>query len=238
MLQSHHLSVLEAQDRESFLKEVVGFSRQLGFDRVGAMTVVDQPSGEPLFINLDNAPEAYRSSSAFRKEGKLDPVMQHCRRSSVPLIWGQSHYVASGLIDKWDYQATYGYAHGVAVAMHLPHGLHFMMGVNRDKPLPADAAETTRISAELQLFVVHAQEAALRVLVPAHTPQLDGQRPTRRELECLRWTMEGKTAWEIGRILDIAEHTAVRHLYNATRKLGAVGKHQAVLRAYRLGLIW
>ena len=49
--------------------------------------------------------------------------------------------------------------------------------------------------------------------------------------------MEGKTAWELGRILGIAEQTAVRHLYNASHKLGCVNKHQAVLKALRLELI-
>jgi DNA-binding CsgD family transcriptional regulator len=60
---------------------------------------------------------------------------------------------------------------------------------------------------------------------------------TRRELECLRWTSLGKTAWEVGRILGIAEHTAARHLHHASKKLGCVSKHQAVSRAQRLGLI-
>ena len=54
----------------------------------------------------------------------------------------------------------------------------------------------------------------------------------------LRWTIEGKTAWELGRILGIAEHTAVRHTHSATKKLGCVNKHQAVLKALRLRLIW
>jgi DNA-binding CsgD family transcriptional regulator len=56
-------------------------------------------------------------------------------------------------------------------------------------------------------------------------------------LECLSWTMEGKTAWETGAILSISERTAVLHLQNAMQKLGAVSKHQAVLKAMRLGLI-
>ncbi len=61
---------------------------------------------------------------------------------------------------------------------------------------------------------------------------------TPRELECLRWTMEGKTAWELGRILGISEHTVIRHLTKATHTLGSVSKHQAVLKALRLKLIW
>jgi DNA-binding CsgD family transcriptional regulator len=60
---------------------------------------------------------------------------------------------------------------------------------------------------------------------------------TTRELEALGWTMEGKTAWEVGEILGISEQTAVRHLNNATRKLDCVNKHHAVVKAMRLGLL-
>lgn len=58
-----------------------------------------------------------------------------------------------------------------------------------------------------------------------------------RELECLRWTRAGKTAWEVAHILGISEPTAARHLNRATRKLDCANKHQAVVKALRLGLI-
>ena len=92
------------------------------------------------------------------------------------------------------------------------------------------------MAAELQLFAAHAVDAALGIFVPepkhADLPSL-----TQRELESLRWTMEGKTAWELGRILGISEQTAARHLNNAMKKLDCVSKHQAVVRALRVGLI-
>ncbi len=49
--------------------------------------------------------------------------------------------------------------------------------------------------------------------------------------------MEGKTAWEVGTIMNIAERTAVLHLQNSMHKLGCINKHQAVLKALRLGLL-
>lgn len=58
-----------------------------------------------------------------------------------------------------------------------------------------------------------------------------------RDQANLRWTMEGKTAWELGRILGIAEQTAVRHTYDAAQKFGCVNKHQAVVKALRLEFI-
>jgi DNA-binding CsgD family transcriptional regulator len=164
--------------------------------------------------------------------------MQHCKIQSVPIVWDQSTYVDAQQGEKWEHQAQFGYRCGISSAMHLPHGLHFLYGVDRPEPLTACAEELIRITADLQLFAVHAQETAMRTLLPAPVGESEVPALTRRELECLRWTMDGKTAWELGRILGIAEQTAVRHLHNASHKLVCVNKHQTVLKALRLGLIW
>src|SRR5204862_8113669 len=96
--------------------------------------------------------------------------------------------------------------------------------------LPAGPTELTRMAADLQLFAVHAQDAAQRVLAP-RPPEVEIPELTPRELESLRWTMEGKTAWEVGNILAISERTAVTPVNTATHKLGCVSKHQAVMTA-------
>jgi DNA-binding CsgD family transcriptional regulator len=236
MLQGGFTSVLQVQSRDELLTEVVGFTRRLGFETVTAMAVVDHFRGEPEFISVDNTPAGYRESFESREDGRRDPVMQHCKRASVPIIWNQDTYTGVGLGPQWETQARFGYRTGIALALHLPEGRHFFIGVDRDQPLPASSAEITRMVADLQLFAVHAQDATLRVLLP-QSPQADVPNLTPRELESLRWTMEGKTAWEVGNILGISERTAVLHVNNATHKLGCVNKHQAVLRALRLGLI-
>jgi DNA-binding CsgD family transcriptional regulator len=51
---------------------------------------------------------------------------------------------------------------------------------------------------------------------------------TRRELEVLKWMAIGKSAWEIGQILQISQRTVEVHTRSATQKLGAVNKTQAV----------
>ena len=60
---------------------------------------------------------------------------------------------------------------------------------------------------------------------------------TKRELDVLSWTAQGKTAWEVSVILGMSEKTVNFHLGNSMRKLGVSSKHQAVLKALRLGLI-
>jgi DNA-binding CsgD family transcriptional regulator len=236
MLQGSYLSVLEARTHGEFRDEIVRFTQSLGFETVSAMLVIDHTLGESEFINIDNTPPGYREAFKNTERGKLDPVMQHCRTHSVPIIWGQDTYVKAGRARLWEEQAHFGYCAGIAMALHLPNGQHFFMGVDRDQALPSDRSELTRVVADLQLFAVHAQDAALRVLMPMPV-KTDAPALTPRELEALRWTMEGKTAWEVGAILGISERTAVLHVNNAMHKLDCVNKHQAVLKALRLGLI-
>lgn len=236
MLQNSFMSVLEAQSPDQLRDEVVRFAVDLGFETVSGVVVIDHPLAPSEFIAVDNTPQAYIDQFTDPGGGRVDPVTQHCRKASIPIIWDQDTYVGTGLGELWEAQAPFGYRNGIALALHLPEGRHFMLGVDRDQPVPKHKGELTRVVADLQLFAVMAQEAAFRILMPAPAA-VDAPTLTPRELECLRWTMEAKTAWEIGVILGISERTAVLHLNSAMHKLDCVTKHQAVVKALRLGLI-
>jgi len=236
MLQRGFMSVLEVKSRDEFRDEIVRFAGELGFDKVGSITVIDHTLAPPEYIMVDNMSPAYESAAGQINDNHADPVAEHCARGSIPIIWDQSTYVGRGLGNRWEVQAQYGYRNGIALALHLPDGKHFMLGVDRDQPVPQHKGELTRVVADLQLFAVMAQEAAFRLLMPAKVHP-DAPSLTPRELECLRWTMDGKTAWEIGAILGITERTVVLHVNGAMHKLDCVNKHQAVVKALRLGLI-
>ncbi len=235
MLQGGFTSVLGARSADELLAEAVRFARQLEFETVSTTLVIDHFLGEPEFLAVHNTPRAYEDAFADVQKGRRDPVAQHCKRNSVPIVWDHETYAAAGQAEMWEMQARYGYRTGIALALHMPQGRHFMVGIDRDRALPR-TTELARMVADLQLFAVYAQEAAQRVLLPSFAEQ-DFPALTPREIETLRWTMEGKTAWEVGNILGITERTAVLHANNATHKLGTVNKHQAVLKALRLGLI-
>jgi DNA-binding CsgD family transcriptional regulator len=238
MLNDQFTSVLAAGSVEDFREQVLKFSKWLGFDLVSAMVVVDRPMGSPEFHSIDNAPEAYRQSVENPEGGRRDPVLQHCKRYSTPIIWNQLTYLKEGLVDKWEQQAPFGYRVGVGLALHFPGGRHFVLGVDRDQPLPTEPSERCRLVADLCLFAAFVQEAAMDVLLPVGAWESDVlPRLSARELEVLQWTAEGKTAWEIGRILGSSEQTVTRHAVSAARKLGCVNKVQAVAKALRLGFL-
>lgn len=229
-------SLLNVGSKETFLEQLVRFSQALGFDKVSAMVVVEGPLAQAEFIVVDNASPDFHEIADLSLS-KIDPVMQHCKTRGVPLVWDQSTYVRAGCAEKWECQAKHGYGCGIAWAMHLPNGRHFAIGVDRDKALPRDQVELNRRVALLQMFGTYAQEAAASVLLPKGRYD-DAPKLTRRELETLRWTLEGKTAWEISRIFSISENTVGRHAHNAAQKLGCTSKHHAAVIALRLGLIY
>jgi DNA-binding CsgD family transcriptional regulator len=236
MLPASYSSLLQSRTREEFRQEVVRTAQRLGFDTVAAVTVVDHEAGHSEFIGIDNTPEAYKKTFNSANAQRRDPVMRHCKEASSPIVWTQDTYCSNDAGDLWEEQQVFGYRNGIALALHLPDRHHFMLGVDRHSALPDDPREVQRLVSDIQLFTVYALDAAMRVLVPR---PLQPDRPglTPREVEVLRWTMEGKTAWEVGKILSITERTAVLHIGNAMRKLDCANKHLAVLKALRLGLI-
>ena len=236
MLQGDFQSVLEAKDQDQFRSVVIRFAQRLGFDKVSAMVAVDHIGTPSEFIAVHNTPLAFQQTFDSAVVGQRDPVLQHCKRNTVPIIWSQQTYLDKDAIELWENQAHYGYRSGIAMALHLPEGRHFMLGVDRDQALPSDGNELTRMVADLQLFAVHAQDTALRVLVSeASRPEMPALTP--RELEVLRWTMDGKVTHEISALLGIGDRTTVWHLQNAMAKLNCNSKHVAVVRALRLGLL-
>ena len=50
---------------------------------------------------------------------------------------------------------------------------------------------------------------------------------TAREAEIIKWVQQGKSSWEIARILRISEHTVNFHIRNTLKKLDVRTRAQA-----------
>src|SRR5438034_7865406 len=101
MLQGGFSSVLKAGSRAELLTEIVGFTHRLGFETVSATTIIDHFRGASEFIAIDNTPSAYRESFEDVSNWVVDPVAQHCKRHSVPIIWNQDTYTSVGQASAW-----------------------------------------------------------------------------------------------------------------------------------------
>ena len=209
----------------------------LEFERYELDLVIDKLDGkDQSWTTLGNIPDGYLPLRAARGCGKRDPVMQHAKKHSWPLYWDCQIYAQRDMMTTYEEQAPWGYGAGFIVAAHLPGNKHVVIGVEREKPLTDSGRQLTHKLALFQLFATCAIDACVAVI--GGNEPLTGECPlSGRERDVLGWTLAGKTAWEVSKILGISEGTASQYLSRAARKLDSVNKHQAALKALRLGWI-
>jgi hypothetical protein len=159
---------------------------------------------------------------------RVDPVMQHCKRQSVPIIWDQETYIEKGAADLWEQQASFGYRTGIAMACTCPRASTSNSGWI-ENALPTDPEELQRLVADLQLFAVHAQDSAMRLLVPGRTARTTGTHAARTGGPAL------DDGWQdrLGSRRRVGHQRAHRGLsrQQCPHKLGCINKQQAVLKA-------
>jgi DNA-binding CsgD family transcriptional regulator len=79
---------------------------------------------------------------------------------------------------------------------------------------------------------------ALLRTAPKSVPEIDRcvKKLSPREVTILNWMKNGKTNWEIGKILGISERTIRFHIESVFEKLGVTSRSQAVATAIEHGL--
>lgn len=225
-----------SEDFESFERRLVATADSMGFPIISGMLMRGQvTAGGVDGRSFGNVPEGHAEASRDAAKAVRDPVLDLLMTRSVPVVYDQRTYVAGGAGELWEAQAPYGFKTGVAVKLHLPGDKMFLLGVDRDEALPESGAELMQLVAGLQLLASHAMVAADRLLSLKNLSEFP--KLTKRELDVLGWTAQGKTAWEVSVILGMSEKTVNFHLGNAMRKLEVTSKHQAVLKCVAAGIL-
>jgi len=229
--------VAQSGDVDELRRRLVAAAAELEFDYVTATVVLDHAAGCTEFLFVHNAPPDYADFHDDPDGARRDPVAQHCKTHETCIVWSQDTYTHAGLGHFWEYQAAFGYRSGIAAARHLPFGRHFLVGLDGQLPRGMRPRSIARLLAEFRLLVEHAQEAAFRILAPETLPASVGQPLSAFETEALRWSMDGQSPDEIAGLMKLSEARVRHHLESAMVKLECRSKHQAVLRAIRLGLL-
>ncbi|MBW6496523.1 MAG: LuxR C-terminal-related transcriptional regulator, partial [Burkholderiaceae bacterium] len=171
------------------------------------------------------------------------PLTAACRYESEP-FWGNADGFRSvagnpalGKIDVTDFERRALCRAAIVVPVHMPFGR-----IGAASLVPRDS-EMTDLA---QPFAEHAEAIAqlCRSFITSHARVMDdparlpmGAALSWREVECLRWAALGKTNQEIAMIISRSIATIRFHIHNATTKLDAVSRSQAVFKAAQLGYI-
>jgi DNA-binding CsgD family transcriptional regulator len=230
------VDISQASSTASLKKQLVDIAHDMDFGLVLAVVITDRPGVDSHVARVGNTPEAFESASTNFEGLARDPVNKRLKKLSLPVVYDQNLYVREQAGDLWEEQAPFGYRTGICVALHLPGNRHFLLGMDRETPLPNGDDAMTRMLADLQLLAVHTQDAAIRLLAEPATRK-DNLSLSRREIDALRYCMQGKTAKETGEAMTCSENTVNTYFRRVFAKLDVSSKHQAVLKAIHLGLI-
>lgn len=156
---------------------------------------------------------------------EVDPIFQHAKLTERPFRWSEK----VALVDKSNKRAwrmlseasDFGVREGFTKAWHGFGEVPGVVTFGGEKPNLSQEAQMS-----LLLLGAFAYEGFRRVT--------QGFKPvppllTRREFEVLRWSAEGKTAWEVGQILSIAERTVRCYLTQLKRKYAVPTMMQVVV---------
>lgn len=225
-----------AQTCDELRVEMKKFAREMGFEHFVYALTINAPSLKQQHYLLNGFPQEWYERYIARGYFKVDPVVRHAQSTTLPAIWTEDRFHDGKSAEFWEEARTFGLSCGLSFAVHEQPGVTGIFSLARDKPLELQAVDMAALIGRAQMFASMLHHAVCRIdlpkLLPAQNVSL-----TPRERECLRWSADGKTAWEIGQILNIAERTVVFHVNNVIQKMSAANKTQAIVRAVALNLL-
>ncbi|HWZ47203.1 MAG TPA: autoinducer binding domain-containing protein [Herbaspirillum sp.] len=230
---THIQTLLTAKNKLAVFEILSNLVCELDFDYFSFYLKLPLPVTRPTVIHLHNYPEGWMNHYWQKKYDTVDPTLTRCRNSILPLLW--QDLMTSGSKPFWQDVFQHGLRSGMAQPSHGPGGAFGMLNLAcTDHRLKAD--ELRSRSLRLSWLAQATSQSMIRIL----HGNLYGDphnRLTAREVEVLRWTADGKTASEVGLIMEISERTVNFHVGNSLVKLNATNKTSAVIKAAMLGLL-
>jgi len=228
-----------AESPQELHSACVSLCRLTGFDYFCYAVHAGQQSSAPTVAVLSGLPDRWWRHYQEQNLLQIDPTVQHCRNSLLPLDWRQLLRQARRNKQLQGFLAegrSCGLRCGISLPVHAPEGETGMLALASSGSYQSFSRHRERVLPLLVSCAPHLHQS-FRRLVSLPRPTMIDAPITKREQECLQWAAEGKTAWETALILGISERTVTFHLQNASRKLAANTGQQAVARAVAYGLV-
>ncbi|MEQ1521845.1 MAG: LuxR family transcriptional regulator [Aestuariivirga sp.] len=170
-------------------------------------------------------------TSHYLAEGfeEIDPVIHKALQTHEPFQWGcecWSHQIGGQQFQLLEEAAHFGIRCGFTIPIHDPQSRIAAVTFAADACHSKFTRCVEKHHSLLQLLAILFHSRARLVLAPERS--VSGIILSPREYECLEWAARGKSAWDIGSILNISRRTAAFHLENAKSKLGVRTISQAV----------
>ncbi|MDO6428505.1 LuxR family transcriptional regulator [Thalassotalea sp. 1_MG-2023] len=190
----------------------------------------------PDIFVLSNYPSAWYKEYFSTDLKKYDPVVRYCFENSSPVIWStlekNTKYCCPLGLKLMQNSRDGGLIDGLTVPIKAHSGeiFIFSLSTGREDEIPK------RLMNALPNALYFAS-TAVETYFRMNLGDSEMKPLTPKEKEALFWACEGKTAWEISKIMGITERTVNFHMSSVTEKLCAVNRQHAVAKATFNGLV-
>ena len=191
--------------------------------------------------HLTSLPREWVVHYQSRNYGLISHWRQAARRSNGPVVWSEVTARTALTPEQADMvrdAALAGIVDGVTIPFRPLSGRDFSylsLAVRGDQedavPLILKNAPLLRVIANL----IHARATDLLRGYIVPFPSFSLLSPRQRQV--LQWIADGKTDWEVARILGVSEKAVKFHIAGARRKLDAVNRTHAVAKSLAMGII-
>ncbi|GGM26290.1 autoinducer binding domain-containing protein [Pseudomonas asuensis] len=223
-----------AQSEDELFKELEKLIESLGFQYCSYGLRVPLPVTNPTFQLLTNFPSKWKERYVTNNYVDIDPTVKHGMTEDLPLAWAADQ--AEDQYEFWEEARQHNICHGWCLSSLGSHSTGGLLSLVRSSD-KITSQELDDKEAKLIWLTRLIHSAMTRLLTPKLMPESTAEL-TPRETETLKWTAVGKTYIEIGMILGIDERTVKFHLSNCMRKLNAVNKAEAAVKASLLGMLF
>lgn len=217
-------------EAESYLHKIKNLI-DVEFFLMGMSVPITMTRSESIIV--DNYPAEWRTLYDKNHLKDIDPVVKHCMENSSPVTWGEINILKrSNTINVMEEAKIYDLKFGVSIPIHTNNSSFGMVSFASSEKMRTDNSLAVMASNLVQPLISDFVTKQSQSLRDVHSISL-----TDRELECLKWSAEGKSAWEISRIICCSERTVIFHISNMCNKLGAANKYQAISKAIISGVM-
>jgi LuxR family transcriptional regulator, quorum-sensing system regulator LasR len=225
-----------AADEKAWFRALCLMGRRCGFEQT-LFAVIPRPGMRftDAFLRSNYA-SSWRQTYDEQAFVRIDPTVRHCLRQTAPLVWSSSAFTDRGQKAMYEEARRHGLCTGISLPIHGPKQeagmLCFVCGDQTRREL---TKQVRRHLSTLTLLRDVTFDTGQRFLA-GHTETLV-PKLTPRESECLKWTAQGKSTWEIAKIFGCSEATVNFHMANIRTKFGVSSRSAAAVKATRMGLI-
>lgn len=209
-------------------------ARELGFPFHALTHHADVARPPPRFMFVQNYPAGWVQTYAHGGLHRHDPTRRLASVRPASFVWSDlARLMPLSTSEErlLDAARRAGLAGGFTVPLHTAgeRTASCSFALERGQPLPTSFLPAAE-------FLAHVAFGALfDLLHPDRTREVP--RLTPRQEECVELMARGKTNWEIGAILGLAEGTVKNYLASARQAIGAARRTQLAMAAASLGLI-